>query len=342
MEPLTMAGLSMGSGLLSGVIGNLAASGDRNKSDQAREYALEQWLQLNVPSIAEQQVQLDHFRQTGKLSPELEKTFQQQGTSLDNLSIDPTYKQAELNALAKLQNISNNNGLDSQAQAEYQQAINKANANEHGQRGAIVQNFAQRGQAGSGAELQAQLLASQAEANRASGQGLDIAAQSQQRALQALMSGNSVASQMYNQDYQKQADAARAQDAINQFNTRNSQSVASSNADRMNNAQKYNLDLQQKVADQNVGVNNQQELHNKGLYQQQFQNQAQKAAGASGQYGNMANQYSSNADRTAGMWSGIGQAVSQGVGAYGQYANQKAQNDAYNKRTKAMYGDKEE
>lgn len=336
MEPLTMAGITAGSGLLAGVIGNIASSGDRDKANQARDQALQEWLKLNVPSIEEQKIQLEHFRQTGQLTPELEQTFKQEGTSLDKIAIDPTYKQAQLNALTKLQDISANNGMDAQAQAQYQQAINKANANEQGQRGAIVQNFAQRGQAGSGAELQAQLLASQAEANRASSQGLDIAALSQQRALQALMSGNQVASQMYNQDYQKASDAARAQDAINQFNTRNAQGVAGANADRQNKAQESNLNLQQRIADQNVGINNQQEIHNKGLYQTQFGNQAQRAAGASSQYGNVANQYASNADRTAGMWSGIGQAVSQGAGAYGQYENQKKQLDAYNRRTDKM------
>lgn len=339
--PLTAGLIIGGSSLASGVIGNMAASADRDAANQARQQALQQWLAVNVPDPQEQMIQLEHFKQTGQLTPELEKTFQQQKSELSNINVDPTSRQAELSALTKLQDISNNNGLDAQSKAQYQALQDKLNANEAGQRGAIVQNFAQRGMGGSGAELQAQLLASQQEANRASQQGMDIAAQSEQRALQALMNSNNVASNMYGQDYQRQLDEAKAQDAINQFNTRSAQSVAGANVDRANNAQKYNLDLQQRIADQNVGINNQQEIHNKDLYQQQFQNEAQKAAGASGQYGNVANQYSGNADRTANKWAGIGQAIGQGAGAYGQYANSKAQTDAYNRRTDKMYGEEE-
>lgn len=319
--PITSAAIIGGSSLLSGVIGGAASSGDRSAADAARQNALQQFLDIDVPDPAQQKVILQKFQSTGQLDPQLEKAFNQSQTELNNVQVDPSTRAAQMSALAKMQDISNSNGMDAQARATNQQAINTSNTNAKGQRDAIMQNFAQRGEGGSGAQLQAQLLASQQDANSSSSQGLQAAASAQQRALQALSSGATLAGNINSTDYSQAAQKAQAQDAINRFNTANSQTVANSNVGTLNSAAASNLAANQSIANANTGIANQQETQNVGTVQQNFQNQMNKAAGASGQYGNVATQDTNNANATAGQWAGIGSAVAQGAAAYGAFSN---------------------
>lgn len=337
MPAIIPAAMVAGS-VVSGAMGSAKAGADRDAANAARQQAVQQFLDIHVPDPIQQAIILKHYQQTGTLTPELEQKFQQQQSELKNISLDPTGRSAELQALAKMQEVGNANGLDAQSRAKIQAAIDSTNSNEKSQRDAIVQNFAARGMGGSGAEMQAQLLASQADANRASQQGMQASADAEQRALQAMMNSSTIGSSVRSQDYTQAAEAAKAQDLINQFNTRNSQAVAGANTDRTNAANQFNLTNQQRIAEQNVGLDNQQETFNKGLIQQKYNNELSRASGASGQYSGVAQQANNNADRTAATWSGIGSAIAQGAGAVGQNMNNDKQLDAYNARTKAQYG----
>jgi len=55
---------------------------------------------------------------------------------------------------------------------------------------------------------------------------LDVSAQAQSRALQALMQGGQLGGQIRQQDFGEQSEKAQAQDAINRFNTANRQQVS--------------------------------------------------------------------------------------------------------------------
>ena len=322
--------------LASGIIGANSASDDREAAAQQRAEAVKQFLSIAVPDPEQQKVELARYVQTGRLSPELEQTFQQKQTELGGIVLDPTSRLAEQTALQKMIDVANAGGMDAESKAKLQEAVNAANTNEQGQRQAIMQNFAQRGMSGSGAELAAELSASQGSQNRAAQVGTQSAADAEQRALEALIASANMGSTLHAQDYAQAADAARAQDLINQFNVRNSQAVAGANVDRSNQAQAANLAAQQSVSNANTGIANQEEMYNKGLRQQQFQNQITRAGGASGQLQNAAAGNENSANRTAGTWAGIGNAISQGAAAYGNYANNQGALDAYNKRTAAM------
>ena len=74
------------------------------------------------------------------------------------------------------------------------------NANLRGQQGAIMQNLATRGMSGGMSEMVARQLAAQGEANRMAQQGLDVKAQAEQRALDALMKQGQLGGQIQQQD----------------------------------------------------------------------------------------------------------------------------------------------
>lgn len=328
--------MPLGGGLIAGigaigsaVAGGISSSNQLGAATDARQAALQQWLNVNVPDPAQQKIELQRYKVTGQFSPSLQKAFQQSSTGLKDINLDPSSRAAEVDALTQMQDIASHGGMDAQSKEKEQEAINTANANERGQRGAIQQSFAARGVGGAGAELAAQLEASQGDANQASAQGQASAAAAEQRALQAMTNSSQMASNLNSQDYKQAAAAAEAQDSINRFNTQNSQNVSNNNTNTVNDAQKYNLDEAQKIADLNTGVGNTEETHNKGLLQQQFQNETAQATGRANAENGVANQAVTNAGNTADMWGGIGNAISQAGTGIAKNANSTASTQAY-------------
>ena len=71
----------------------------------------------------------------------------------------------------------------------------------------------------------------------------------------------------------------------------------------------------QNIANNNVATRNAQQQFNRGLEQQQFQNQIQRAGGVASGYNNMANLNLGNANATANMFAQMGGAVGSGLAA---------------------------
>ncbi len=304
--------------IIGGMIGAGAAAKEREAADRIRQQMLALFGEIRVPSVEEQKVLFETLKSQGELTPEMEQVFAQGDSEFKNIAVDPRLKEAQLAALQGLQGVANEGGMSATDKVRFNQMQSELNRNEGAQRGAIMQDMARRGQAGSGMELAAQLMNQQASAERASMQGMEVKAQAERRALEALMQGGQLAGQMQGQEFNQQAQAAAAQDAINRFNTANRQQVQSNNVGARNQAQASNLGERQRIADQNVGIRNQQETQNKGLAQQNFDNQLKRASGMTGQLGGMANAADQAAGRAANMWSGIGSGIGEAFAAYGK------------------------
>lgn len=318
MDPMTGYLIaSAAAPVIGGLLGQNAAQGDREAAMRLRRQAMDAFAGLQLPSVKEQEILLEQLRSQGQLTPEMEQAITQGRSEMEGISTDPRLKDAQLAALSSLQDIGNQGGMSATDRARWNSMQSDLNRNAGAQQAAVMQNFARRGQAGSGMELLAQLTNQQASADRASQQGMDIKAQAEQRALQALMSGGQLAGSMRDQDFSQASAKAQAQDAINRFNTQNRQDVQMRNVGASNAAQAANLGERQRIADVNVGMKNQQQIHNKGLLQQDFQNRMGRAAGMSGQAQSLAGATDARADRTAGMWAGIGSGLGQGIAAYG-------------------------
>lgn len=298
-------------------IGALASAGiGAATSAAARAQALNQMQQavaayqnVGIPSVEAQQLVLEQYKSAGKLTPELEQAFSQGNTQLSGVQTDPQYKQAQLNALQSLQGISDHGGLTIADQANENNLLSQTQQANAGNQQAIMQNFAQRGMGGSGFELAQRLSNAQAAGNAANQQSTNIAAQAQARALQALSQGGQLAGGMQAQEYGQKANAAAAQDAINRFNTQNSQAVANANTAYQNQAQQFNLQNDQNVLNANTGLSNYQQQYNKQLQQQQFNNKMGVAQGIANADAGVANQYSSNANNDAAIYGGVAQGL---------------------------------
>lgn len=308
---LISAGASIGGAL----IGNSEAADDRRAAMDAISDSVSNIKNTKIPTIEEQRITLEKLKSAGLLTPDQEQTILQDPSLMMQITTDPRLKDAQMGALAQLQQTGRT-GLNISDEAALNQINQNTATQARGRNDAILQNMAQKGQGGSGAQLAAQLSNAQAATNNAQNNGLNVAAQAQQRALQAMAQSGQMASGIQNQEFGQDAAKAQAADQINRFNSANRQQVSNQNTGLRNAAQQYNLGNNQRIMDSNVGISNQQEMHNKALYQQQFNNEMMKSQALAGVLNNQANAYNNRANQTAQMWAGIGQGVGNAFNSF--------------------------
>lgn len=282
------AGASVGGpwGALIGGAGGYLMGKDDQSSDYY-EQMLKEAQQIPLPVLQKMNPEL--YQAVISLNPEMEQNVILGNSATDAISLDPRYKQAQMTALSKLMEITDNNGQDAQSKADNARLQNEVNSNLQGNSQAIQQNMAARGMSGGMSEMVNKQLSAQQSANRQAQMGMDINAQAQQRALAALMNQSNVANQMSNTDFNQQNTKAQSQDAISKFNAQNLQNVNSNNVQSKNNAQQMNAQNQQNIANMNVGTKNTAQQYNLGLNQQNYENELRKRGLVNSGYQNMAN-----------------------------------------------------
>jgi len=139
-------------------------------------------------------------------------------SEFENIEGDPRLREAQTASLGALQELVDGGGMNSQDKANLARIQSQTSQADRGRREAILQNASQRGMGGSGMELLAQLDSSQAATDRQAQEGLDVAGMAQDRALQAMMQGGSLAGSIRGQDHSEAAQRAAAMDAISKFN----------------------------------------------------------------------------------------------------------------------------
>lgn len=258
-------------GLFDGII----ASG---KTPTIKDY----FANIGTPDVADMEIQLQDLVQQGVITPEEAQAALVDGSAMEGITLDPALKQKQMASLAALEELAANGGMMASDEANLNRIRNEELASARGAREAIINNANARGMGGSGLELASQLMNQQEGANRTAQRDMDIAAQAQDRALQAIMQGGQMAGDVRNQDFNQAAQVAGAQDAIAKFNAANSQAVNLANTQAKNTAQAANLAEKQRVADTNAQTSNQQQIYNKNLLQQNYDNKLKKAQGQSG------------------------------------------------------------
>lgn len=308
-------------GAAGAISGAVASNNASNKATNTARAGQQGFRDLAIPEIAPQQLNLGMLQSAGTLNPNLISQYNLGNSAYNNIQTDPRLKQAQLDALSTLQNIGQSGGNDAQAQSAMLQARQQNDTAARGQREAVLQNAAARGISGSGLELSSALQADQGAADRNAMAGTQAAADANQRKLAAIEGLGSLGSQVQGQEFGQQAQQAQANDLISRFNTANAQQVNQANVGAQNQAQAGNLANAQSISNQNVGLQNYQQQYNKGLQQQQYQNQLQRAQGAAGQGNVVANFQNQAGQNVAKALGGLGQT---GFGVAGSvYGNQK-------------------
>jgi len=223
---------------------------------------------IGIPTIEAQKIALESPELVGLLEAEILEP-----SRFEEISMDPRLQAAQMAALEDISGIAEAGGLDATARLNLEQGLGRIAGAEQ----ARLQQLREDPTLGQG-----QKLALQAQAVQGAGQsGRDIAlqaaAQAQQARMAALGQQANLASGMQQQQLGLAGQKASAADAIAQFNAQNRQNVAG-----------RNLSERQRIAEAGAATRNQQDIYNKGLIQQQFQNQMAKVAGITGQQANLA------------------------------------------------------
>lgn len=307
MIPLAVGlGVAAGTGLAS-YLANKSAN-DRAEMIQDRNF--QDWMNLNIPNPEEQKIALQKFVSTGEMSPVMQHAISQSPSEFQKIVTNPAYQGAQNKALSQLSQIGEEGGLRLQDKVALQDARIQAQTRERSQRQGIADEMARRGGGNNGFGVAARLSGISSSADRESQAGLQTASDAQNRALQAIMGAGNLAGQYRSQDFGEQAQKASAADRINAFNTANLRDVNAANVGAENYSNEYNLKNKQRISDSNTQLANVQEQHNKGLVQQQYENQLSKLRGATGQSNEVAKTDQRGGQLTGNAISNIGGAAS--------------------------------
>ncbi len=164
------------------------------------------------------------------------KSTQVGRSELGDIQNDPQGRAAEQQAMAELQKLADNGGLslaDMKAVNDIQQNLNQ---NASARDKSLQNSYAARGQLGGGAQLAMELNQNQQAGQRANQEGESVAAQAQARALAAIKEKAGLGRQMSQDEYEKKAKAAQANDLIKQHNIANSMQANDQNNKYLNTA----------------------------------------------------------------------------------------------------------
>lgn len=317
------------------VVGGLFGSSSAKKAAAARaaaaQAALAELNALGVPPDLSKQIVFQQFQSQGELTPELAQKIELQASQVAQIQEDPSLRANQMEALNMLSQASRG-GLRAEDRAAYNELRARVQRDSEAKRQQILQQMAARGQAGSGAELMAQLQSTQAAADESSAGADRLAAEASQRALQALAQRGSAASQLRGQDLSYEQMKAQALDDRNRFLYQNSVARQEANLNRKNQAQQANLANRQRLSELNVGQSNQELLRQNQAQRDFFQDRFNLATAKANALNNQGSAIAGGYEQKANMYSGIGNALGQGFATAGAYSMRTtADQEAINK-----------
>lgn len=296
-----------------GAIGGLLSGND--SSGQARDSAniANQIIQeiQQAPDISKPLL-LEKYKQAGILTPEMEQYVVAAQPKAASVTTDPRFKDAQMQALQQIQQRATT-GLTAGDRAALNQARLQTQGDTQSKIAQIQQQAAQRGQAGMGSDLAAQLSAAQGGANIESANADRLAMQSQNAAEQAAAQLGQMGSQMQQQQFGQEYQKASAADEMNRFNVQNQIAQQQRNVQASNQGQAANLANLQSINNQNTGQQNDELKNQTQRAMQQWNANTGLAAMKSGAQFNVGN-------NNYGLNQGDAQSKQTQIGGIGQMA----------------------
>lgn len=313
--------LYIGGSVAANVGGGLLAREMSREDNEAYKRAInEAFLMLQnvpLPDTEKMRLALESPQVQGIIQPYMRTAEEMGPTALESVSTDPRLRQAQLDALETLSKMGQE-GLTAEDRMALNQVRRQVAADDQSRQQAILERMAQRGVGGSGMELAAKLSSSQSAADRAGQESDRLLAMAQRRMLEGVTQAGDLGGRIRSQDYGEQSDAARAKDAIAQFNLQQRASTQAANIGALNDAQLRNLMEQQRIHEVGIGTRNAQQQYNKELLQRHFENEMIKNQAMANARIGQAGMHRDQAQQTAAMWQGIGSSLGQGITGYGR------------------------
>lgn len=322
--PLALAAVAAAGTIGGALISSSAASSNREAAASAAQKAADIITNTGAPPDLSKQIYMEQFRSAGLLTPEMEKEINVQFEKAhgpNKATVD-----AQMQALQGLSQ-SAKGGMTAEERVAQNQIRNKQDRENEAAKNSIIQNMAQRGQAGGGAELAMRLQAAQSGNNAASEESDRVAAAAQARALQSLGQLGNLSSGIRGQEFSENQANANIANEQNRFNVANQISQQSRNIAAKNAAQGGNLTNAQSIMNANVGMNNQERLREANAQRQMWQDQMDQAKAKANAYSGQANNLNSQAQATEARGAGIGAGIGTAAGGAAQYLSNKEMMD---------------
>lgn len=315
----------IGANVAGGLLGNALSSGDRSAASGILADIYNQYKNLQIPTIASQEISPEAYTVAGDLASYLENAqLLGQTDALQNVQLDPRLQKTQMDNLEMLNKIASGGGMTDADKAALQLSLNKIEADSNARNQALLQQQDMRGVGSSDMATAMRAQNAQSAANRANEAALTTAAEGRNRALQAMASSSGLAQAMEQADYGRQAALAQNLNQREMANVQAQNAAQARNVAAQNAAAQFNLQNKQQVSGANTSARNAAQQYNKELQQQQYQNQLSRLSGMSGAGGAQSQNLQNQADRTANMWAGIGSGVGQGIMGYASLQNDEA------------------
>jgi hypothetical protein len=277
LSPGLIAGLT---GLAGGLLGKDAG---RSRANEDALRALAANVEgIQVPELYESEITIEDLIALDLIDPEDAQALEQDPSAFAEIVGDDTVKAAYMDALEQWRSLASEGGLSDTDKMRLSDIENRMARKERGAREAILQGAHERGVGGSGLELAQQLISQQEAAGRRSQEGLDVAARSEQRVLEALARQEGLAKDIRGQDFSEASKKASAEDIISKFNTQDARRVRDENIARSRAAAEKEWANRQRVGEANVMRRQKDDERMVNARQQQYQNQIEKAKAAAG------------------------------------------------------------
>ena len=209
-----------------------------------------------APKFDQTRLKPEDMKLVGKYIPEVAPYIAEEAPKLvERTAGGKSALDAQMKALERYTQISES-GDDPIFQQQQQAAARRAQTEAQSRQQSLLQDFARRGQGGSGLSFAAQMGAGADAMDRVASVANEAAADAYTRRLQALSQGASLAGDIGQQDVSLQS---RNAGIINDFNERTSgrrQAWEQSRAGALSDANRFNTTMAQDVANQNVGARN--------------------------------------------------------------------------------------
>ena len=302
-------------------------------NDKTNSY-LAQLAALKTPDLEKMRLALEGYQSAGQFTNQQETPEQLAARdAMQNIALDPRLKQTQMNQLESLQKLGET-GISPEEQAQLNAMRRQTEADNQARMKSLLEQQQTRGIASGEGALAARMLGTQSSANRQAEGADSLAAMAFNRALQAKAGAANLAGNMESADYGRQSQLAQALNSRELQNVGLRSGAQQRNVDRFNQAQAANLSNQQRLMEANAALKNDQQRYNKGLFQQDFQNQLAKLApqgaaisdynkGVFGQFGTAA-QAAAGGQR---MGAGAASAITNVAGAFGSSQKTQDTND---------------
>jgi hypothetical protein len=234
MDPATLALISGGLQLGTGLLGAGQANARDKDAQQNLKNIQDLYAQLLVPSMEDQKLALQDYKSAGTLVNQQETPEQLAARdALQNVSLDPRLKQTQMNQLDTLQKIAGKGFTPDEKYAlDEQRAKNEADVTAKLKQ--LQQQQSMKGVGNSDMALAQRMMEAQSGANRGAEDQRAIDAQGFKRSLDAISQAGNLAGNMDQTDYARQAQLAQNLNQRELTNMQQRTQAQKSNVDRFN------------------------------------------------------------------------------------------------------------